>query len=147
MFTLGKTRPASLARFSENWSGSQTSFEDVRNQLLRFVLNSFQVIRSCEAFGVDLVYVLGSGGPRCEPASPRRDLQTTNRSIVCRCRGHRRFDWIAGEFAGSELRRIEGRKYSLLLRRSWRVDSRVNGISELARQIPINNRRILLRTG
>src|SRR5690349_3700396 len=114
MFTSGKTRPASPARFSENWSGSQTSFEDVRYQLLRFVLNSFQVIRSCKAFGVDLVHVLGAGRASGEPAAPGRDLQAADRSVVCRCRGHRRFNWIACEFAGSELRWIQRRKYSLL---------------------------------
>ena len=48
MFTSGKMRRALLAKFSENWSGSLTSFEDVCNKLLRLVLNSFQVISSAK---------------------------------------------------------------------------------------------------
>ena len=48
-----------------------------------------------ETLGVDLINVLGAGGPRCKPTALRHNFQAADWSIVARGFGQLGGDWLA----------------------------------------------------
>ena len=57
------------------------------HHLLRLADDGVEVRLVLEALRVDLVDVLGAGGPRREPAAGGDDLQAADRRRCCRVRG------------------------------------------------------------
>ena len=69
----------------------------VRDQLLCFGLDALQMVFAFEAFGVDLVHILGSRWACCEPAGFGHHFQATDWFVIAWCRSQFLYDLLAGE--------------------------------------------------
>src|SRR5260370_14163383 len=72
-------------------------FQSVAHDLLCLAHDGIKVGLVLEAFRIDLVNVLRSGGPGREPAADSHDLQTADRGIVARGAGELGRDRLAGQ--------------------------------------------------
>src|SRR5215467_12869388 len=60
-------------------AGATKLSDDAGDELLGFLLNLVQMIFAGEAFGVDLVNILGAGGPGREPSALGDHFQSAKR--------------------------------------------------------------------
>src|SRR5262245_9272275 len=102
---------------------------------------------TAEAFGVDLVYVLGAAGPGREPATGRGDLETAQRSVVARSPRERGGNWFAGQLRSLDVCGRQSAELGLLLRRRRRIEPNVAGRAEFCGQLAVMFARIFVRTG
>src|SRR5215831_13088623 len=72
-------------------------FQCAVHDLLSLARDRIQVGLIPEAFRIDLVDVLGSGGPGAKPAAARHNLETADGCVVSRGRGERLPDGLAGD--------------------------------------------------
>jgi hypothetical protein len=67
------------------------------DELFSFLHDCIQMIFALEAFGVDLVNVLGAGRPRREPPAAGHDLETSNGRVISKRTSQSRRDGFARE--------------------------------------------------
>src|SRR5579872_1997671 len=79
----------------------------LRQRRLRLALDPLEMRLVAEAFGIELVDVLGARGPCGEPAMVGLDLDAAERLAVARRLGVDRAHGIAGELGQAELLRCQ----------------------------------------
>src|SRR5438128_1281722 len=104
---------------------------------LRLTLNATQMRLIDEAFGVQLVDILGAGRPRRKPATRGLDLEPTNRRTVARRRRGKILDALSGKLRRRNIARRKLRENALLFGRRWRIDAFVHGRAEIRGELAI----------
>src|SRR5690242_1262502 len=82
--TLNRAEP-DLPVFFARISGTPRSGNRLVDDLLRFVKNGLQVLGIPEAFGINLVDVLGAGRARRKPSMLGDDLDAADRCAIAGC--------------------------------------------------------------
>src|SRR5205807_2711160 len=103
--------------------------------LLGLAHEDLEVALILEALRVDLVDVLGAGGPGGKPSAEGYHLQAVDRRIVARSARELGGDRLAGQRRGLDGLGRQLREPSLLVGRRRRVDARIARRAELLRQL------------
>src|SRR5690606_9837476 len=117
------------------------------DQRLGFRLDALQVRLAFEAFGVDLVDVLGAGWPRGEPAVIGDHLQSANRCAIARRLGENLGDGLTSQYRCRDLRGRRFAQFGFLLAISRRIDALVHRRAEALGQCPIALPRVMAGDG
>src|ERR1700683_5191319 len=96
-----------------------------------------------KTFGVDLVDVLGAGGPRGEPTALRADLDAADGRLVSGRGAEYLVDPLAGKLGGVYLRAVELAQFLLLLRGGARFDAIRERLAQVLRELAIDFGRIV----
>src|SRR5271169_5056668 len=109
---------------------------------LRLAQDFAQVRFAAKTFGVNLVDILGAGGPCGEPAAGRTDLDAADGSIVSRRVSENLINAFTGQFGAANLRAIDLAELLFLFRRGARIDSIGERLAQIAHQRSVALRRI-----
>ncbi len=115
--------------------------------LLRFVLDSPQMLGRLETFGVNFVDILGTGRARGEPAVLRDDFDSANGVVIAGRGGQDTLDFFTGQLGDREIRRGQLSECRTLAGIGGRVDSFIKGFAMFAHEFGVNFRRSVPRAG